>query len=466
MKRTTKLAAILILTSAGCSARPAGEAEERGRASEAGKAFEIRPEPLPADPEPEDYVRYALASNAEVQARYWEWRAALERIPQEASLPNPTASVDLMFPSDGMSLWNRTTLGLSQAFPFPGKRGVAARAALEEARAVGLRYESACFTLRREVLFAWHDLALLAEQIRLQRTRTALLGQMAASAETQIAVGRLEPHELHHAAQLDRDLAKNTLAALQAELPGRIARLNALLGREAEASIPLPDRMPQPRPMPLSDAEILKYGASESPELAALAREVAGRENALELARKMWLPDFTLSFSFTGNVGQAAGGMLTLPLRIEAIRAAIRQAEANVRATEAARQQYSRDLSASFVLNLASFRDGERQASVFEEILLPHARQAVELSRAAYAVGKGSWPDMLDAELTMIDLKRTWAEIRTGREKALVALETFSLSMEGTGPMSSGAGANAPRSGRRSMSGGPSGPSKGGMPMK
>src|SRR5262249_31018821 len=76
---------------AACAIHPAGEEEERDRAAEIGRTFEEAeaPPPLSENPALDDYLRTAFYASADLRARYWEWRAALERIPQEASPPNP-----------------------------------------------------------------------------------------------------------------------------------------------------------------------------------------------------------------------------------------------------------------------------------------------------------------------------------------------------------------------------------------
>ena len=64
---------------------------------------------------------------------------------------------------------------------------------------------------------------------------------------------------------------------------------------------PLPDSLPAPRPLPLTDADLLLLGSERSPELSALAREVSGREEALSLAKQAYIPDIGLSFSINGS---------------------------------------------------------------------------------------------------------------------------------------------------------------------
>src|SRR5665213_3141550 len=72
----------------GCTVHPQGEAEERHAAMVAGKPFE-RPvaarAQLPIRATPDDLVENALLNSGELEQKYWDWRAALEQIPQDGT---------------------------------------------------------------------------------------------------------------------------------------------------------------------------------------------------------------------------------------------------------------------------------------------------------------------------------------------------------------------------------------------
>jgi outer membrane protein, heavy metal efflux system len=416
---------------AGCAIHPQGEKEERERIESAGASYVRRaePAPLPEKPGPDDYLRYAFLSNADLEARYWEWKAAIEQVPQDASLPNAAISFDYMFSGGTMKAWDRTTLGISNDpmtnIPFPTKLATAGRRALEAARAAGLRFEGAKFLLQGNVLSTYYDLALLAESIRIQEENVALLRVTVGQAEASVSAGTSSQQDLLKA-QTELDLAQNELVNLRSRVPPTVARMNALLGRPPDAPVPLPDAVPAPRPLPLTDADLIRLGSERSPELAALAREVSGREEALSLARQAYIPDFGLSFSFTGSVSQTVGGMLTVPIRLEAIQAGVEQARAGIRAAQAARTQYARNLAATFVLNLYVLRNDERQVTLFDGTIIPRARQTVQIAQSSFAVGRIHFLELLDAQRTLLDVRLTVAQLRIEREKALAAIETWS----------------------------------------
>jgi outer membrane protein TolC len=421
--------AVLLLL-AGCALRPAGEDAERRRAEEAGRPFTdtIVMPLLPANPTPQDYLRFAFLRNANLHARYWEWRAAIERIPQDSSFPNIALPFSAMFSSGKQKLWDRTTLGISNDpmsdIPFPTKLSIAGRQALEQARAAGLRFEAAKFLLQSQVLSACDDLALLAETIRIREADAGLLRLMARLAAVRAQTAAGQPDLLK--AQTTLDLAENDLSDLRAQVAPAAAKLNALLGRPATDPAPLPASLPTLRPLPAADADVIRLASERSPALRALAREVAGKEEALALAKQAYIPDFGLSLSVTGSVAQTLGGMLVLPTRLEAIRAGIEEARANLQAAAAARAQYERDLAAGFVLNLYALRNDERQIKLFQETLIPRARQMIELAQTSYSTGKLPFADVVEAERELLNARQVTAQLLVERDKALIAIESES----------------------------------------
>lgn len=415
----------------GCALRPPGEEEERARAGESGTPYALPPEQralaeLGPEASWEDHLRYAFLNNAELERSFYEWRAALERIPQAASVPTTAAvSYSQMFDGGGMSAWDRSTLMLQTDpmanLPWPSKLRTAGRAALEEARAAGLRFDRARLELQEQVLRAWLELGLLGEELRIQEETVQLLDLLVTLAEARTRAGTAPQQDLVQM-RIELDLVRNDLLTLRSQEPGRRAELNALLNRPADA--PVTARLPAPRHLPFPDDQVLAMTAERNPELLALAQEVRGRSEALELARLQVLPDFAFSASITGTISQLLGAMISLPsLRREAIQGGIAEAEADLRATAAMRRQLGHDLAARAVLELYALRNFDREVDLFSRAILPRSEQLIELAKAAYQSGQAGLAEVLLAQRTLLDVQLTLARLRAGREQTLAALE-------------------------------------------
>ena len=428
------LIAVLLLAG-GCTVHPPGEQQERQSALQAGKPFQKPAEarttpPLPDNPATDDLVHYALLTNAELEQRYWEWRSAIEQVPQDGTQSTNLALFGNLGIVKGATALDRTTLSAGNDpmadIVLPSKLGTAARRALENARAAGWHFRKAQYELRARVLSVYLDYALNAELIRLEQANAALLQTTLMVVEARNRAAGGSQQDLLKARN-ELDLSNNDIANLQAQLPAQRATLNALLNRPPEAALPVPGGLPAPLPLSGTDIQILALAARNNPDLKGLAHEAAARGAGIKLAKLQYLPDFSITLgSDLAGIGQSLAGMLTVPLlRYQAIDAAVAQAQANLRATQAMRNQTAADLGARVVMDLSTVRDADRQLVLFDHTILPRARQIVTVARSSYEAGQSSLLDWLDSQRSLIAIERLVANLRTLREKRLADLEAI-----------------------------------------
>jgi outer membrane protein TolC len=427
-------ALLLALALSGCALEPAGTEAQRTAIGDAGAAYtqpyEQRHIPeLPVQPGYRDVLRRAFLTHGDLEAAYFDWKAALDRVTIAAGYPNTNValSYSYLFSNDNAKAWDRTTLGVgfdpSMSLQWPGKVKAAARAALEDAQAKGKRFEAAKFALQQQVLTTWLDYAWLAERIRIQAENVDLLKMLADTAQQRVRTGGPQQDLLK--AQTEYELARNNLADLQSELHATRATLNGLLGRDADAALLPPDPLPPPRPIAVDDARLIAVAVDNNPELAALAHDVAGRSDALELARMAYIPDVSPQFSLTGGIAQMLGTAIMLPTNLAKVRGSIREAEAMVSGAQAILRQARRQRGAGFVATLYALRNNERQVELFRAVILPKARQVLASSQEAYSSGTIGFADLIDSQRTLLDVRRVIAEARIAREKRLAELEAL-----------------------------------------
>ena len=169
-----------LLAAVGCTLHPQGETAEREVAVKAGEPYQhpledrhLPGQRSPRSATPDELVAYALLNNADLEQKYWDWRSAIEQIPQEG-----TQKTNLMVTYNGMISNGTTeaamnTLGIGNDamnnIVLPDKLETAARVALETARASGLRFDQARYDLQNKVISAYIDYALTTELVRLER---------------------------------------------------------------------------------------------------------------------------------------------------------------------------------------------------------------------------------------------------------------------------------------------------------
>ena len=418
----------------GCVLAPHGTEDERAKLNAASPPFEPRidsrqlPE-LPAIATWQDVLSRAFLANGELESSYFEWKAAFARIDQAATWPNTNVALSFgyMFSPGNMKTWNRTTIGAgfdpSMNLSLPVKTRTAGKVALDAAREAEDKFRAVKFDLQRRILEAYLDLALTEELIRIERDNLTFLKLLSDSASDRAEAGG--PMQDLFKALIESETVQNDLAGLEAKAMAMRGELNGMLGRKPSAPLGLPRDLPAPRPVAADDAALIAMAVAQNPELTALAQQVAGRTDAVELARLAYLPDIIPSASITGSISKSLGAMLMLPTKRPAIRAAIDEAESMTRSTEAMLRQTTQDGAARFVADLYLMRNAERETHLYRARVVPAARQLVSSSRNAYAAGTNVFADLIDSERMFISVRRMVAQSQIEREQRLAELQAL-----------------------------------------
>ena len=200
------------------------------------------------------------------------------------------------------------------------------------------------------------------------------------------------------------------------------------LGRPPGAVVTLGEGGPDAqKPVP-ADAQVYAALHRGSPQLAALAHEVAGRRHGVALAALGDFPDLTLGLKYvetgharmpnvsgSGKDPVLATLSMNLPLWTEKYRAVERQARARQDAAEAAVAEKRNALDATMALALYGYHDAARRARLYHDALLPQARQAFKTTETAYVAGKAGFQDLLDAERVLLEFALAYERSITDR---------------------------------------------------
>jgi len=359
--------------------------------------------------------------------------AARARPVQARALPDPSLSATLTNDGWAPSLGARdmTTLGvmLSQDLPWPGKRGLRGQIAALEADQVTQQLERGRLSVAAAVARAYQGLRQARLLLALARDQGGLWRQIEGVARARYAVGQGAQQDVLRT-QIEVTRVGQLEAEQQAEEAVRLAELNRLLGRPAEAPMDTPLAAPLAaagEPLP-SALERLR---AVSPELAAARLEVERARLAVELARKGFRPDFTVQAGYM-NRGSLdpmwqAGVGLNLPFAHGRRQASLAEAEALRQVAE--RRVEAVDLQLRFRTQerLARLLAIERIAELYEGGILPQGRLSVEAAVASYQTGRVPFIAVLEALATLNSDRATSIRLRVTQAQARATLEEASL---------------------------------------
>jgi cobalt-zinc-cadmium efflux system outer membrane protein len=364
---------------------------------------------------PELTLAQALARAGErhpgLAAQGYQERAADALIEQAGLRPNPTLQLETenFFGTGALQGVRRseTTVQASQTFERGGKRekrvAVARRERETAASELAVRRAEilgATATAFVHALAAQQRLTLAAEPLRLAR-------EIADTAERRMKAGAASLGESARG-RLAIASAQAELARAQSELQVSRARLAAMWGGSAAEISALSGTLQEPDALPLESEFAAKLGGH--PRLAHQKAIIASRRAALELEQSHATQDLTVGggvrFLREGSdAGFVAGVSMPLPVRnknqgnIRAARETLGGAEQVLRAIE-------NELRTSLASAWQELAAAHAAVQTLRRDALPATEDAHALVRRAYAEGQLPLIDVLDAQRTLISVRR------------------------------------------------------------
>lgn len=387
---------------------------------------------LSADSSLADYLRFAVLNAPRVEAAYFAWSAAVERITPARSLPDPRLTFEADIADTVMSLMP----GLMVDLPGPGKLRAAGEAMAAESRASYFVFEREILRTALAVKTAYFRLQFLEESIRVEHETLRLVRDLEQLAQQQNAAGRVTLQDVLRA-QIARDQVETEITNLEDSRSALIAELKSALGlgpHDPPPPIPSTFEASLGEPQP---EELLAMALERNPSLRAMQEDVRRAEASLALARKSKVPDFSLGIEVDVKADptmfRPSAGM-TLPIWRDKIAAEIAAAQAEKRAAEARLDAEQVQIAAELAAMLFMHREAVRNDALLREKLLPKARQSLDAARAGYVNARASFLDVIDAQRTLLEFELEGIAARTQRELALASL---SLAIAGLPPAGS-----------------------------
>ena len=382
-------------------------------------------------------ISEALLGNPEIQAAKKEEEAARARISPAGSLDDPMLEAGIInlpaesrrFDREDMTM---KMVGLSQRIPYPGKRRLREDVATSEADAVRHGLRETVNRVTRDVKVAYLDLALGLESIRLTEKNKRVLEQFLQTAEARYAVGQSTQADVLKA---QTQLAKMTdeLLKLERERRNVEAELGRAVGRNSATFILIPE-MPSLKSPDLQVDALRNEALTNRPQLMALRSTLVRNEQALQLARKDYSPDFDVRLAYGQRDRSPSGSrredMVSITVAINlpiwgANKLAPRVVEAAAMRDRASSmlQQQQNELESRLRQELANVEQSAASARLYESTVLPQAKLTVESSLAAYRVNRVDFLTLLDNQMTVLNYELALATSVVRQNKSLAEIE-------------------------------------------
>ncbi|MBI4114974.1 MAG: TolC family protein [Candidatus Omnitrophica bacterium] len=378
-----------------------------------------------------DLIEEALQKNPELYAYQERWKAAKARIWKAASWDDTMIGADFEgIPRGRIDADRKENIEwmISQKIPFPGKRFLRARVARKEAKMAEEDYHGKEREIISEVKKAYFEYFLKEHEILLHEETKRILERLSKSAESRYATAKIPYHEVLRA-HTELATMTNEVAKHYQERDTALARLNSLLGREAQK--PLRVAVVIDKESPTFDRDLLaKLALENRPELRAVRY---GLEAARTDAKRAWvdlLPDGQVRlearqfpgegrireydqffgfevpvFSLLGRVGE------------------IKEKRAESRAAKGAYENMRNMVLYEVQKVWAEYESNERTVRLYASNVVPQAESIVDSLLADYETGRSDFMKVMEAQKALTEFRHHYFEALAMREASLADLE-------------------------------------------
>jgi len=308
-------------------------------------------------------------------------------------------------------------IGLSQMFPFPGKRDHAVQIVTREKEQAEFELEEMRNMLRAEVKMAYAELASVRAQADLVRRSRALLEQVVDVSREMLAVGKgRQPDVLR--GQIEYQKMREMLLTLENRERLLSIRLNTLAAFPPDVPVPAIDSLAE-FPTAYDPLELQSIYREERPARKAVKARIGKGTIGVLHAEHEGRPDFEVSASYMQRDAMPDGTTrpdmfsamvsMTLPIWKKG------KIEPGIRAMKAEREMAIRDVETmdseaenAIGGGLSSLENFAALAKLYRTTLIPQAEQSVQSNIEAYRVGTIDFPMMMDSLMSELGFRREY----------------------------------------------------------
>lgn len=387
--------------------------------------------------------------------------AAEERTRAAGAYPNPMVMAGIQDQQVDLTRDEMMTMymvGASQTIPRKGRRDALKHGARLDVEQLRLESRSLREEIRRDVLFAYYDLAAADSQITATEQLAAAVDAVVAAARFRYEVGTTIQADVIRA-QLQRSNIEHELLTFGGRRRIAAARLLAKLGLPVTTEIPRLHLAHTTEALTIENAPVVPQ---DHPALAAVTNEVERREQDIRLAKLIGKPDWNLEASYGVRPEQkdmfSVVARIELPVRRNSViapqvRAAVAERDAAAQRLDEVRRRLLEDLGVAH----AQHAEATKQLLLHEQVLVPQSRLAFDSSLAAYQSGKDNFESVLATETAWLRLEVDYYDFLAQHIKAITDFEAMQRGARGgagggmSGAAPSPAAATPPSAGMSSM---------------
>lgn len=374
----------------------------------------------------------AQAANPEIRVAVRKLAVVEAHVPSSGSLDDPS----FMYRGWQIPLrqpWNynatQNMFMISQTLPGRGKRDLRTRVAKGDVAEAKAALDATRLDIRIRVRKAFYDLLRAEDGLRIHDQHVDIAQQAVAAAKIKYSIGKVPQQDVLKA-QLSLTRLAEHLIHFEQDTDLARARLNTLLGRDPSAPMDVHGDHLISTLLP-SIVTLEKMALQSRPDLIQMQAALDKSHTEEALAKRTYSPDFTVSAGymlmprgseFRNNY--MVEGSINLPwLNRRKHDAEIAESTAKVTEQDAELAAMRSSAFGQIQEALIEARAAQKLANVYQQSLQPQAEATLRSTVIAYENNRIEFLDLLDSQMTVIDLDLAYLQVLADFEVRLADLE-------------------------------------------
>jgi outer membrane protein TolC len=385
-----------------------------------------------------DLIDKAIEVSPKIKMLEMKKLAASNRIEQNSNLPDPMLTLGFVnLPVNSFSFTQEPMtgkiIGLSQAFPFPGKLSEQADVNKKDVDIVEQEILDAKNEIRKNVIKSFNEIVYFRKAIEIANANKDLLNNIAEVVRTKYSVSTASQQNLLKVELEITNLAEK-IEDLHSKENSQLAVINALLLRPSNSSIDtinIQDINYQQLTVDALVDSAIKYrpfleGIKEAKQKETLKNSLAGYE---------YYPNFNLAlqYSFRDKIEKTNTPLddffsvmigISLPLNYGG------KVSSKVEETEAMQNLYDEQyqvslqvLRSSFGFSIAKLNSLQKRIKLISEGSLIQANENLKSTLTSYQVGQVDFLNVIDAQNSLLKIENDLYRLKTDYLNEIAEIE-------------------------------------------
>lgn len=300
-----------------------------------------------------------------------------------------------------------TTIGISQEILMAGKREKKIQIAEIETDLARLEMQKKIIQVRSEVKKRFLRVQFLEKGLLLEQDNLRLLLDAGKAIEKQVALGEISPIDGQRAA-IELALGQAALSRARREL--QTARLDLASSWGSATPLFTDVKHINTAKLPKGDKDSLWQAMLSSPFMEINRRLINQREASLNLAEALAYPDIEIEggikyFNESNDHTYFLGMSIPIPL-FDRNQGGIQEARQNIHTAKKQEQSHSLRMRTELANLLQRIIGVDTELETVRETVLPAAEQIYSSLSMAYQEGEKDYLELLDAQRTLLDVRR------------------------------------------------------------